>query len=112
MTANSAEITTFAPGDDRGIGLAMFVIFTAAILIVTGAVAMLALISTWWLLGIAFGIHVLMTTIVGLVVFGALGGGSLMLGDRARRSAIDDGQEPELPVRGRMDQGPAYPAAA
>ena len=112
MNKNTAEITTLAPGDDRGTGLAMFLIFATAVLIVTGAVAILALINTWWVLGLAFGIHVLMTTVVSFVVFSALSPGNLLLGDRARRSAINDAHGLELPVRGRGDDGRAYPAAA
>ena len=112
MNEDTARIATFAPGEDRGTGLAMFLIFATAVLIVTGAVAILALINTWWLLGVAFAIHVLMTTVVSLVVCSALSPGDLVLGDRARRSALDDAYELELPVRGRGDDGRAYPAAA
>lgn len=50
--------------DDSGAGLAMFVIFTTGVLIVTGAVAIVAIVNTWWVLGVAFAIHVIMTTVV------------------------------------------------
>ena len=54
--------------DDRRDGLAMFVIFIAAVLTATGAVALLALVGAWWMLGLAFGIHVLMTTLVVMTI--------------------------------------------
>ena len=50
--------------DDSGAGLAMFVIFTTAVLLVTGAVVLVALVGGWWIVGAAFAIHVLMTTVV------------------------------------------------
>ena len=50
--------------DDSGAGLAMLVIFTTAVLLVTGAVAIVALVGGWWIVGVAFAIHVLMTTVV------------------------------------------------
>jgi len=60
--------------DDSLVGQAMFAVFTVSCLFVTGAVAILALINTWWLLAVAFAFHVLITTIVGLVVGRALSG--------------------------------------
>ncbi len=68
----TAEMSMLDSDDDRGMGLALFLIFSGACLIVTGAVAMIALIDTWWVLGFAFGVHVLMTAAVGLAVFSAL----------------------------------------
>ncbi len=61
------------PGaDDTGLGLTMFVIFTAAALIVTGAVALLALVGSWWMLAVAFALHVAMTSVVTLAISHAL----------------------------------------
>ncbi len=80
------DIGTLARSDDSAMGLAMFVIFTAAALIVTGAVALLALINTWWLLGLAFAVHVIMTTVVGFVVFSALSGETGAIRDREPES--------------------------
>jgi hypothetical protein len=60
--------------DDSGEGLAMFVIFTGAVLIVTGAVALLALVDSWWMLGLAFGVHLAMTAAVVLAIFHAMAG--------------------------------------
>ena len=62
----TAETQGGAPiaADDSGVGLAMFLVFSVAILIVTGAVALLALVDSWWMLGLAFLVHVVMTAIV------------------------------------------------
>jgi hypothetical protein len=35
----------------------MFVIFTTAVLLVTGAVVLVALVGGWWIVGAAFAIH-------------------------------------------------------
>jgi hypothetical protein len=42
MTSTTPSKRAPGPADDSGSGLAMFVIFTAAVLIVTGAVALLS----------------------------------------------------------------------
>lgn len=60
--------------DDSGAGLAMFVIFTTAVLIITGAVAIVALVDTWWVLGLAFAMHVLMTTVVVVTIVSVMNG--------------------------------------
>jgi membrane protein implicated in regulation of membrane protease activity len=60
--------------DDSSDGLAMFVIFITAVLIVTGAVAMVAVVNTWWIVGMAFAIHVLMTTVVVATLVSVLNG--------------------------------------
>lgn len=60
--------------DDSAAGLAMFVIFTTAVLIVTGAVAIVALVNTWWILGAAFAIHVIMTTVVVATIVSVMNG--------------------------------------
>jgi hypothetical protein len=74
MTAPPADTTSGALADDRGDGLAMFLIFAAAALIVTGAVALLALVDSWWMLGVAFAVHVAMTAVVTLTIVGAMNG--------------------------------------
>ena len=76
--------------DDSGYGLAMFVIFSAAALIVTGAVALLALVGSWWMLGVAFAAHVAMTSVVTYAVLHAINGRAVAISDRARASAQDD----------------------
>jgi hypothetical protein len=108
----TTDTRTLALVDDRGVGLAMFVTFTAAILIVTGAVAMLALTSTWWVLGLAFGIHVLMTAAVSFVVFSALDGGTRRPGSHGRTLAADDAEALEPPAPARIEPRQAYAAAA
>jgi membrane protein implicated in regulation of membrane protease activity len=110
MTPITSDSKPSALADDPGIGLALFLIFTIAILIVTGAVAMLALIDTWWVLGLAFGIHVLMTVAVGFAVFSALSAGSLTLTD-GTDSRVAEAEEREPRPRTRI-AGEAHPAAA
>jgi hypothetical protein len=72
--------------DDSGQGLAMFVIFTGAVLIVTGAVALLAVVGSWWMLGVAFAVHVTMTVVVVLTILYAMGGRTRATADRDRPS--------------------------
>ena len=74
MNAPAADTTSGALADDRGDGLAMFLIFAAAALIVTGAVALLALVGSWWMLGVAFAVHVAMTAVVTLTIVGTMNG--------------------------------------
>jgi hypothetical protein len=112
MNENPAEITTVPVADEAAIGLQMFVIFTTAILIVTGAVAMLALIDSWWVLGLAFGIHVIMTTVVALVTFSALGGGRLRPGASTHSQGAGETDVLDLPARARVKPRETYPAAA
>lgn len=112
MNENTTNIGTLGLADDSGMGLAMFAIFTAACLIVTGAVAILAFINAWWVLGLAFGIHVLMTTAVGYAVFSALSGDAASLREPARSRAADEAEALELAARTRLERGEAHPAAA
>ena len=60
--------------DDSGAGLVMFVIFTSAVLIVTGAVVLVAFVGGWWIVGAAFAIHVLMTTGVVATIVSVMNG--------------------------------------
>jgi membrane protein implicated in regulation of membrane protease activity len=60
--------------DDSGAGLAMFAIFTTAVLIVTGAVVLVALVGGWWILAVAFAIHALMTTVVLVTIISVMNG--------------------------------------
>jgi hypothetical protein len=73
-SAEALELT-----DDSSSGLALFVLFTMAVLVVTGAVALLALLNSWWVLGLAFGVHVLLTIVVGSSVFAVLSNGKPIL---------------------------------
>ena len=67
MNDHASNVTSGRLADDRGYGLAMFLIFAAA-LIVTGAVALLALVGSWSMLGVAFAVHVVMTALVTLAI--------------------------------------------
>jgi purine-cytosine permease-like protein len=49
----------------------MFVTFIATALIVTGAVAVLAFIPTWWMLAIALAFHAVGTVVVFVAVMAA-----------------------------------------
>jgi membrane protein implicated in regulation of membrane protease activity len=59
--------------DDSGYGWVMFLVFIAAVLAVTFAVCVLAVIGSWWMLGVAVAIHVSLTAVVMRVVYGAFG---------------------------------------
>jgi hypothetical protein len=70
VTDAQTDVDGDAVFDDSRGGLAMFVIFSSAVLIVTGGVAVVALVGTWWVLCLVFAIHVLMTTaVVGTIAF-------------------------------------------
>jgi hypothetical protein len=53
MTDPVPESRSVILTDDSSDGLTMFFVFTAAVLIATGAVALLAVIGTWWMLAAA-----------------------------------------------------------
>jgi membrane protein implicated in regulation of membrane protease activity len=65
----------------------MFFIFTAAVLLVTSAVALVALVGTWWMLGFAFAIHVLMTSVVVMTIVWVMDGRTGTSTARARADA-------------------------
>ena len=52
----------------------MLVIFTGAVLFVTGAVALLALVGSWWMLGVAFAIHAATTAVRVLTILHVMAG--------------------------------------
>ena len=85
----------------------MFLIFAAAALIVTGAVALLALVGSWWMLGVAFAVHVAMTAAVTLTIVGAMNGRL----DAIRAWAI---RTPEggSPTSGKLPVGPQQRGSA
>lgn len=70
---NAVRRTT-PPGQpaDTAVGLEMFLVFSAAALIATGAVALLAVVRSWWMLGLALAIHVGMTVIVTATIVDAM----------------------------------------
>ncbi len=62
----------------------MLVIFMGAVLFVTGAVALLALVGSWWILGVAFAIHAATTAVVMLTILHVMAGPkrAIPVGDR------------------------------
>lgn len=95
QTAPQASATL---DDSRG-GLALFLIFTAAVLIVTGAVVLVALVGAWWMLGFAFAIHIVMTTIVVVTIVAVMDGRA---GTSAERAQADGGRrDTRTPARAK-----------
>ena len=90
MTSTTPSKRAPGPADHSGSGLAMFVVFTAAVLIVTGAVALLALVGGWWMLGLAFAVHVGMTAVVVLTIIHVMDGRARAIADRDRPSPSPD----------------------
>ena len=68
MTGSDPHPKPAGPDDDAGGGLLMLFVFIAAVLTSTGAVALIALAGTWWMLGVGFAIHVAMTAAVVLTI--------------------------------------------
>jgi hypothetical protein len=54
--------------NQTGYGMVMFYVFSAAVLAITFAVCALALVNTWWMLGVVFGLHLAVTTWVCVVI--------------------------------------------
>jgi hypothetical protein len=118
MNDKPTNTRTVSIDDDRGLGLALFMVFIVACLLVIDAVALLALVPAWWVLGFAFGVHALMTAAFTLAVFNALSGGALGLrGGIDKQAAAVDEQGARIhvlepPARAVMEQRDAYPTAA
>lgn len=93
-----AAVEQAGNSDDSGRGQALFFLFVGAVALVTGAVAALALLGSWWLLGVVFGVHLLVTLIVGAAVFAILGDGKL-LPEQFTRAAWDTGRGETQPAR-------------
>jgi hypothetical protein len=68
MTGSDPHPGPAGPDDDAGGGLLMLFVFVTAVLTSTGAVALIALAGTWWMLGVGFAIHVAMTAAVVLTI--------------------------------------------
>lgn len=98
------------PVDDSGQGLILFVVFVAAVLLITGAVAFLALFTAWWVLGLVFVLDVLVTSVVGTAVFTVLGDRKLHhKSDHGRPEAVRD---LEASAQSPARSGQASPLAA
>jgi hypothetical protein len=78
------------PADDTRDGLAMLLVFIVAVLIVTGAVAALAVIGTWWMLGLVVGVHALATVVVGLTIVWVMTGRPEAMRSRASLPPEDE----------------------
>jgi len=68
MTAQPQSPGAPAERTDAPYGQFMFFVFTAAVLTVTLAIALLTIVQSYWMLAAVFGFHVLVTTVVGLVI--------------------------------------------
>lgn len=111
MTPSRIDLDDSAVVDDSRGGLAMFLIFTAAVLIVTGAVAIVALVGSWWILGVAFAVHVLMTAVVIATIWAVMSGRAAVATDSATPDTADSGRAATpapLPADGRRP-GPRVP---
>ena len=89
---SDAQTRSVAGPDDSGAGLAMFLIFTAAVLIVTGAVAVVALVGTWWMLAVGFAVHVAMTIVVVLTIVEVMAGRAHMIVRRRGTPPVQGGR--------------------
>ncbi len=78
------------PADDTRDGLAMLLVFIVAVLTVTGAVAALAVIGTWWMLGLVVGIHGIATVVVGLTIVWVMTGRPEAMRGRASSRPEDE----------------------
>jgi membrane protein implicated in regulation of membrane protease activity len=87
------------------------VIFTVAVLVVTAAVGFLALLTSWWVLGVVFGLHVLVTAIVGTAVFSVLSSSDPTLeGDNLAQVGGAASPEGTVHSRGRSTRASAVAA--
>jgi hypothetical protein len=65
-----------APPGDGGRAVTMMLLFTAAIMLVVGAIWALTAVGGWWMLAAAMAIHLAVTTIVLIEVVRVIGGRS------------------------------------
>jgi hypothetical protein len=61
-----------SPSDDGGQGTALLALFTMALLIVVAAVWMVGALGGWWVLALAFAIHLVVTGGVLAAIFAVL----------------------------------------
>jgi hypothetical protein len=92
------------PADDTCDGLAMLLVFIVAVLTVTGAVAALAVIGTWWMLGLVVGVHAIATVVVGLTIVWVMTGRP-----EAMRSRASSAPEDEARAVARRSRGVSRP---
>lgn len=97
VASDTDQATT--PVDDRGLGLVLFVVFVGAVLFMTGVVAFLALSAAWWVLGLVYGVDLLVTSVVGTMVY-------TVLGDGKRRQKADSRQQLRRGSRAQLSAQP------
>jgi hypothetical protein len=90
MSSPDLNTRPAGPAGDTGGGLVLFLVFTAALLGSTGAVVLIALVGTWWMLGFGFAIHVAMTAMVVLTILHVMAGRARAISDRDRPSPAPD----------------------
>lgn len=93
MTDPEPPIASAATLDDTEGGPAMFYIFTAAVLIVTGTIVLIAIVNTWWVLGAVVAFHLTMTAIVTAVIMKVMDGTAWV-----KSIAASDGRGDEAPT--------------
>ena len=90
IAPNPLDTRTAGSADDSGAGLLMFFVFIAAVLTSTGAVALIALAGTWWVLGLSFAIHAVMTALVVLTIVHVMAGRVRFTAERDRPQPAPD----------------------
>lgn len=92
------------PADDSRDGLAMLFVFIVAVLTVTGAVAVLAVTDTWFVLGLVVGVHGVTTVVVALTIVWVMSGRPDAT--HRRTSSAPEAEARTVARRGRGVRGP------
>ncbi len=79
----------------------MFLVFIVAVLASTGAVVLIALVGTWWMLGFGFAIHMIVTAVVLLTVVHVMTGRARARTERDRPSPAPDNRVGTRPQAGK-----------
>lgn len=74
MADETETLNEIVNSADAPYGQVMFVVFGTAVVLVSLAVALLSVSTTWWMLGVVFAIHLTATAVVCIVIAGALTG--------------------------------------
>jgi membrane protein implicated in regulation of membrane protease activity len=101
ITPDPANTRAAEPADDAGGGLVMFFVFIVAVLASTGAVVLIALVGTWWMLGFGFAIHVIVTAVVLFTVVHVIAGPARARAERDRRSPAPNSRVRTRPQAGK-----------
>ena len=70
----SDHLTDSVQSEDAPYGWIMFVVFATAVVLVSSAVGLLSISTTYWMLGVVFAIHLTATVTVCVVIARALNG--------------------------------------